>query len=86
MDDGFGTPMKMDILTLRKADWAGTEREVVFKMRLLHGMVEKLEPTPINDKIAADLIMPALQLLAEFCNCVVEGEEEPGETPNGAGS
>jgi hypothetical protein len=56
-----------DIMTLRSADWTGVERDVLIRLRLLRAMAEKLEPNPINDKIANDLIMPCLRLLGDFC-------------------
>ena len=62
--------MKTDIETMRQADWDGVEKEVVEKLRLLKMMVHKLEPNALNDKIAEDLIMPALKKLGEFCMMV----------------
>ena len=67
---------KTDIATLRNARWEHLEQEVVFRIRLLKGIAEKLEPTPYNDAIAQDLILPAMGLLAEFCQSVAISEEE----------
>ena len=67
---------KTDIATLRNARWDQLEQEVVFRIRLLKGIAEKLEPTPFNDAIAQDLILPAMALLAEFCQSVAISEEE----------
>lgn len=58
---------KTDILALRRADWDGVEREVVLKLRLLRGVVEKIEPNETSDRLANDLFLPCLRLLGEFC-------------------
>lgn len=63
-----------NIETMRAADWDGTEREVVAKIRLLRGLAEKLESNPTNDRIANDLILPALMLLGQFCQSVQDPE------------
>jgi hypothetical protein len=59
--------MKTDIETLRQADWAAVEIEVMQKIRFLRAAVAKLEPNELNDKIAEDLFLPALTKLGEFC-------------------
>ena len=69
--------MTTNIETLRTAGWDAVEKEVVMKLRLLRAMAEKLPSTPENDRIAKDLIIPALGLLGEFCQCV---EIEPEQT------
>jgi hypothetical protein len=58
---------KTNIEQLRLAQWDKVEKEVVMKIRILRAACEKLEPNPLNDKIAEDLFLPALSLLGEFC-------------------
>ena len=67
--------MDTNILTLRNADWDGTEKEVVEKLRLLRAACCHLEPNEVNDMIARDLFLPALAKLGEFCAMVQIGEE-----------
>ena len=67
---------KTNIATLRNARWDVLEEEVVFRIRLLKGIAENLEPSPMNDAIAQNLILPAMGLLAEFCQSVAISEEE----------
>lgn len=61
---------KTSITTLRDADWQRMETEVVEKIHTLRDLAAALEPNPINDKIAQDLIMPALTSLGQFCAAV----------------
>ena len=68
--------MKTNIEQLRKADWDALETEVVAKIRLLRGLAEHLEPTPLHDRLAAELILPCLELLGQFCLSVTEEGEE----------
>ncbi len=70
--------MIANIEQLRKADWHQMEIDVVRRIRLLHKMADHLEPGPINDKIADELILPNLRLLAAFCEAV-EIEDKPRE-------
>ena len=67
--------MRTDIETLRNADWDRVERETVERIRALRALAETLEPTPINDKITQDLILPALALLGRFAACVKVEDE-----------
>lgn len=62
--------MATDILTLRKANWAEVEREVIEKLRLLQAACDRLEPNPLNDRIANDCFLPAIRKLGEFCGMV----------------
>ena len=71
--------MQTDIETLRQADWDGVESEVLKKLRLLRAAVHKLEPNALNNKLAADLFLPALAKLGEFCTLVTI-DEDPAET------
>jgi hypothetical protein len=68
--------MKTDIITLRNADWPRIEREVVEKIRMLKAIADGLPANAINDKIAHDLVLPALNLLGRFCACVTVEEEK----------
>lgn len=72
--------MDTDIQTLRQANWESVEQEVVYKIRLLHAMVDKLEPNEMNNKIAQDLFLPAMMKLGEFCTMIKLGEDaEPAK-------
>lgn len=62
--------MTTDIETIRNADWDRVEREVVEKIHALRDLSKGLKPSPLNDKIAQDLILPALTLLGHFCTSV----------------
>lgn len=53
------------------------ERETVEKIRLLKAAVQGLPPGPLAEKVCAEMILPALAILAEFNRCVtVEDSEE----------
>lgn len=67
--------MKTDLKTLRDANWDQLEGDVVQKIRILKAAATHLEDGFIGDKIANDLILPNLQLLAEFCGGVTEADE-----------
>jgi len=58
--------MQTDIETLRQADWDGVESEVLKKLRLLRATVQELEPNALNNKLAADLFLPAMAKLGEI--------------------
>ena len=73
---------KTNMEKLRTADWDQLERDVVFRIRLLRATCEKLEPGAVSDKIAQDIFLPALGLLAEFCACVEIGEPDDDEDDN----
>lgn len=66
---------RTNIEQLRKANWGQLEQDVVKKLHLLRAMVEHIEPSELTDKIADDCILPALELLANFCGCVQVGQE-----------
>lgn len=61
---------------LRQADWDQLHDDVSLRIDLLEQAVKTLDPNPLNDKIANDLFMPALRLLADFC-LRVEIEKDP---------
>ena len=68
------------IVGLNNADWDGLERDVVARIRLLRAVAEKLEAGEAGEKIGADLIVPCVALLAEFCGCVqMHDEQSKGE-------
>jgi len=58
------------ILTLRAADWKHLRDEVNQKIDLLEHLVNTLDPSPVNDKIADDLVLPCMKYLAAFCTAV----------------
>lgn len=59
-----------NIETLRRADWDELERDVVTRIRALKAVAAGLEPDAASDRIANELMLPALELLAEFCTSV----------------
>jgi len=68
--------MQTDIRTMRSADWDALERDIVSRIRLLRGMVEHLKPNELHDKVANELILSNVRLLAEFCaNVTVEASK-----------
>jgi hypothetical protein len=74
--------MKTSIMQMRGANWSKVRRDVNKRINLLEAIVQRLEPTPINDAIANDMILPALELLGDFCACVViENEPESERGP-----
>ena len=62
------------ILQLRNADWSKLRNDVTDRIDYLEEVVRGLEPDPLSDKIATDLIAPALYSLGSFV-CSVEIEE-----------
>ena len=69
------------ILTVRAADWKHLRAEVNQKIDLLEHLVNTLEPSPVNDKIAEDLVLPCMKYLAAFCTSVKIGPvSDEGET------
>lgn len=62
--------MKTSIEQLRKANWDALEHDVVTRIRLLRAMVDKLDTNELHDKVANDLILPNVSLLARFCSAV----------------
>jgi|GEM_PF-4562559 len=63
--------MKTSMTRLAKADWHGIEKDVVERIRVLHATAKAMANPPHNvevaDKIANDLILPNMKLLATFC-------------------
>lgn len=59
-----------NIQQLRKADWERVEQEVVSKLRLLRGMVDKLPDDASSNRLAHDLILPALEHIGAFCTSI----------------
>ncbi len=74
-------PLNTSALRLQQADWDRLEADVVTGIRALRAIVARLEPDkPLTESMAKNLIMPNLELLAEFCNNVSvevdDGEDE----------
>jgi hypothetical protein len=67
-------PLTTSILHLRNADWDKVRNDVTDRIDYLEEVVRGLEPDPLSDKIATDLIAPALYTLSSFI-CSVEIEE-----------
>ena len=59
-----------NVSTLRQADWEGTEKEVVEKIRALRDLVQKMELNALNDRVCSEAIYPNLTLLGMFCTNV----------------
>lgn len=64
---------------LAKADWEKLEQEVVERIRGLAVIARNLEPGPWSDKIADELILPNMGLLAHFCENVKIDEDDSVE-------
>ena len=62
------------ILRLRNAGWSKLRNDVTDRIDYLEEIVRGLEPDPLSDKIATELIAPALYSLGSFV-CSVEIEE-----------
>lgn len=60
---------------LRKPDWEKLRKDVNTRIDVLETLVRTLEPGPLNDKIATDLIFPCIATLGSFI-CSVEIEDE----------
>lgn len=73
--------MKTSTKQLSGADWDAMEREVVEKIRLLKSFSQAMPGNPVMEKVANDLILPCVGLLADFCASVQIGE--PGELGEG---
>lgn len=69
-----------NIATLQAADWDKLHDDVSERIQLIEQAVKNLEPNPLNDKIANELFMPALKLLADFCTRI-QIEREPDNGP-----
>lgn len=77
----MGTEMKTDLKTLRQSDWQKAADDVCERIAALRHVALGLEEGPLSDKIANDLILPALAKLGEFVAMVELSEERNnGET------
>jgi len=63
-------------LDATKWNWEEIERDVIQRIHVLRAAATKTEPAEWRDKITADLIVPAMKLLAEFCQCIEIEEAE----------
>lgn len=66
-------------------DWDGLEREMSMKLRLLRRSLDAF-PGPGNNEVTRtmymrDLVLPAVELLARFGNCVNLVQDEPTTGP-----
>lgn len=66
-------------------DWKGLEKEVILKIRLLRTSINAFPGPGANDATrqmyVRDLVMPAIELLGRFCNCVNIAQDEPTTGP-----
>jgi len=67
------------IETLKNANWGRMRREVDERIIALRDIVFGLQSSPINDKIANDLIIPAVTILADFIIMIEIGTPSPYE-------
>jgi hypothetical protein len=61
---------KFTLDDLKKVSWDGMAEDVSKRIHLLGSLALVAEKTPLMDKIAEDLILPNIRLLAEFCENV----------------
>jgi hypothetical protein len=73
------TPM-LDML--RDIDWNKMRSDITDRIEYLQAVVAQLEPSIVNEKIAAELIMPAISLLGRFRNSVTVEEASEEDQPN----
>lgn len=68
----------------KKPDWSAVQEEVSHKLKLLQCAWEETESADmeLHQKMVRDIYQPALRLLAEFCSCIQEREEENEEVEN----
>lgn len=71
--------METNLKQLRLADWDALERDVSIRVMVLKDLVFQLPFCPASDKIANELILPNLELLADFIARVDIEEEEDEE-------
>jgi hypothetical protein len=64
------TPPRTSIIQLRKANWETIQDDVITRIRILKELAIQLEPGPLTDQIANDLILPAIATLAHFIKAV----------------
>lgn len=76
--------MTTDIATLKAADWDKLEQQVRERIAILRAIVTDLDASPISDKLANDLILPAVALLADFCTRVTIDDEAAETLPPSA--
>lgn len=76
--------MTTNMETLRGADWDQLERDVVERIRLLGAVAKKGGDGEEWDKIANDLIIPNIGLLAQFCSNVEIAEDPNPDKPDEA--
>lgn len=62
-----GGHKEIDMDDLARADWPQLEEDVTARIHLLAGMAALHAKSALMDKIANDLILPNLRLLAQFC-------------------
>jgi hypothetical protein len=62
--------MITSIEELRGADWDQLEADVVARIRALRAICTTIKPGELSDKMANDLILPNLKLLAAFCEAM----------------
>lgn len=69
-----------NITTLQAADWDKLHDDVSERIQLIEQAVKKLKPNPLHDKIANELFMPALKLLADFITRIqIERDPDNGQ-------
>jgi hypothetical protein len=60
-------PLRTSVAALQDADWDQVERDLIITLRSLRLIALSLPRTAAGDKIANDLILPAMELAGAFC-------------------
>lgn len=70
----------MTVKTVKNADWDRLEKDVASKIKLLRATVAALPEDEVGNKIAHDIYLPLVKLLANFCASIdeeVQQEDAP---------
>jgi hypothetical protein len=67
---------------LQNMDWEKMRKDVNLRIDYLQAVVEQLDATLVNEKIANDLIMPTISMLGRFCSSVKVEEDTEKSQPN----
>lgn len=69
--------MKLTPEIMRKIDWAGMEKELLFKFRVYAKTCQSLDDSPVSKATVEDVLGPVFLSLAEFMEAIdIDGKEE----------
>lgn len=71
--------MKLTPEIMRKIDWAGMEKELLFKFRVYAKTCQSLDDSPVSKATVEDVLGPVFLSLAEFMEAIdfeKEGDDE----------